>query len=230
MPQAGEDSAAHDGLPSCQEFVARHSEYVDDRMAPADAARWRRHVEACASCAHYDRVVRDAGDLVRDMEPVAVASDFDFRLRHRLLHAREEERARAVGSATTTTAAVLVAGMLAAIAWSPLLWRPETRATSPLKTPAVERPATVARAPSFSVDVRAERSFDVHHVSPLLVPPSADRSAEILFQTAAGAAPLFRDLGNALVAQPGLYSPLLVVPPGSWMSAAARRLDAATTR
>lgn len=104
---------------NCREFLNRHSEYVDARVAAAEAALLRSHAEACASCARYDRVVRKGAQLARELLPrIEVSEDFEPRVRHRLLHVRDEVARRRAGSASLYAAATVV--LIAAVAGAAL--------------------------------------------------------------------------------------------------------------
>lgn len=97
--------------------MTRHSEYVDGRMDALEAARWRRHVERCASCGRYDRVVRRGGELVRDLPRVEPSPDFRPRFRHRLFHVRDELSARRAAPNGGTVTLLAVAVVVAAASW-----------------------------------------------------------------------------------------------------------------
>ncbi len=106
---------------TCQEFLARHAEYMDDRLTSPEAARWEAHVAACASCAHYDRVVRQGVRILRALPEVEPSTDFFPRLQHRLYNLEDELRAGARGPGASTMVSLAIAGVLALLAWSPLL-------------------------------------------------------------------------------------------------------------
>lgn len=94
---------------NCRQFLTLHSEYADGLLTPGDAAPLAAHVESCAACARYDRVVRRGTELVRDLLPRVEASrDFERRVRHRLLHVRDEGMRRRAGTASVYAAATVV--------------------------------------------------------------------------------------------------------------------------
>lgn len=70
---------------SCSEFLHRYSEYDDSLLTPGEEVRFRAHVEACDSCARYDRVLRKGRMLARQMPPPAPSAEFLPRLQHRLV-------------------------------------------------------------------------------------------------------------------------------------------------
>lgn len=124
---------------TCEQFLARYSEFVDNRMALPDAARMRRHARECESCAGYHRVVSEGRDLLDDLERVEPSPDFRERLEHRLAGTRAAAIPAARRAAPGALATLSIAALIAAIAWSPLL-----RDEAPL----VELPAMAARAPA----------------------------------------------------------------------------------
>src|SRR5690606_33520694 len=85
-----------------------------------------------------DRVMRQGLELVRGLPLLEPSSDFKPRLQHRLFHV-QDERADERASGASAVVALAIAGMLAAIAWSPLLRQ------APLT---IDLPAVQARAPA----------------------------------------------------------------------------------
>lgn len=102
----------------CTEFLSRYSEYDDSLLPRGELSRFRAHMQECASCDRYDRVLRKGRMLARQVaaEP---APDFVPRLRERLLADR--------GPRTAPMSPVLAGGvmtlLLAAVAG---LWIFET--------------------------------------------------------------------------------------------------------
>jgi len=141
---------------TCQEFLARYSDYLDEMLDPVEAARMHHHLVGCASCARYDRVVRRGLELVRELPVVEPSPDFEPRLQHRLFHVRDE-RVDERASGASAVVALAIAGMLAAIAWSPLL-REE-----PLT---IDLPAIQARAPGGTVRAPAPAAFSLQAAWP----------------------------------------------------------------
>lgn len=172
----------------CDEFLARHSEYMDGQLPPVLAGRLGSHAAACPSCARYDRVVRRGVALVRELPDIAPADEFELRLQHRLFHVQDADAlggSRASGAA----AALAIAAAIALLAWSPLLVQ---------RTTAPGMPATAAASPRASVPI-AQPSVPLFDQSawypvPLAVTPAEHPSA-------------------LLAAFPGPYSPLVVTPP-----------------
>lgn len=106
---------------TCQEFLARHLEYTDESLPLEEAARWRDHMASCPSCARYDRVVRRGLSLLRTLPEVEPSEDFFPRLQHRLYHLDDESQDGSRASGTSAVVSLAIAGVLALLAWSPLL-------------------------------------------------------------------------------------------------------------
>ncbi len=192
------DSEARSAAPACEAFIARHSDFVDGRMTALEEMQWRMHVASCASCSRYDRVVRQGGELLRELSAVSVSADFGERFRERLLRLPEEERERDVGSGGSAATALLVAGVIAAIAWSPLL---RTGADRP------PPPSEIATTISTSAARRAEApgvATPLYEVGGPLggyaVLPDRVR-------------PLFTDAAGSYLDGGDTYSPLVITPP-----------------
>lgn len=101
---------------TCQEYLARHSEYLDAEMEEADVARMRAHATACPTCARYDRILRRGLALVRELEPVEPKHDPQIGLYEHLLRGGEPRLPRGGAFAASVAAAgllaVLVRGVL----------------------------------------------------------------------------------------------------------------------
>jgi anti-sigma factor RsiW len=104
---------------SCNEVLARHSEYLDGEMTSVDLGRWRAHLDACPLCARYDRILRKGVRLLAETPYVEPDPSFKLHLRYRIA---DEERRLDVRPATLNAAAsVSVAAMLALAAWLPIM-------------------------------------------------------------------------------------------------------------
>lgn len=108
-----------ESLMTCQEFLARHAEYMDELIPAAERALWEAHISTCSSCARYDRVIRQGTQLLRESPRIEPSSDFFPRLQHRLYTIEYEMRSSSRGPGAMTSLAI--AGVLALLAWSPLL-------------------------------------------------------------------------------------------------------------
>lgn len=176
--------------------MARHLDFMDGALPTLAAARLQAHVASCTACARYDRVVRKGIDLVRDVPELVPATDFERRLEHRLFHVADErlQQQRQTGGAT----ALVVAAMIAMLAWSPLLL--DERATdgvAVMNATAPERAAGAARSATPPLSAFAElntapafMNLDTWYALPASAPHAA-----------------------TVAALPGPYSPLVVTPP-----------------
>lgn len=95
---------------TCQEFLERHAEYVDDVMDPLEAAIWRDHAAHCPSCSRYDRVVRRGLRLVRELPEISPSPDFHPRLQFRIYRMEEELRAGSRASGAGAVLSLAIAG------------------------------------------------------------------------------------------------------------------------
>lgn len=102
---------------SCQEILARHSEYVDGVMSAAAADNVRVHLRGCEQCARYDSVVRAGAKLITAQPVIQPDSAFLDRLHSRI----EDEEYRVTMQPVSANAAayVSVAAVLALAAWIP---------------------------------------------------------------------------------------------------------------
>ena len=138
---AGTDTAS---LPDgCRNFLVGYSEYRDGHLASEDRSFFVGHMARCSSCRRYDRVIRRGVQVLR--EPVAASamsslSTAEVRFRATAFE-RESLALGTAGSGVTLSAAVVVALLLAAVAWSPYF----------SGTPEVEMPPVVAGAPATTV-------------------------------------------------------------------------------
>jgi hypothetical protein len=104
----------------CREFIARFSEYYDGTGGADETGRMEAHLEVCASCRRYHRIVTKGGQLLRSLPSPELPPDFEPRLQHRIYHVADEAAlARTVSSGTTGATAFAMALLLTAVAWSP---------------------------------------------------------------------------------------------------------------
>lgn len=125
----------------CRKFLARYSQYRDGRLDTEDRSFSIGHMARCSSCRRYDRVIRRGVQVLR--EPVGAATAPSLSMAEVRLQATAFERESlalgTAGSGVTLSAAVVVALLLAAVAWSPFFSG---------TTPEVQMPPVVAGAPS----------------------------------------------------------------------------------
>jgi anti-sigma factor RsiW len=130
---------------TCQEFLARYTDYRDGLIAaPREARRFTRHLATCTGCRRYDAALHSG---VGALQGAAVAAP-DISFRQRLEQRLAGERARA-GRASMPSRPAIAAALLVAVAVGLLAWegahRPPAIATArPL--PPVPFPKPVAQA------------------------------------------------------------------------------------
>jgi len=129
----------------CSRFLLEYSDFRDQLVDSELRAKFLDHIECCASCARYDRVVGRGVSLLRELPEPTPSDDFGARLQHRIFHVDDEmRRVRTFprsGFAVAATAVILLL-----VSLSPL-----TRANPPL----TELPAVMANAPSATVETPA---------------------------------------------------------------------------
>lgn len=174
----------------CDEFLSRHSDYLDGLMPPLEAARMSVHADACASCGRYDRILRKGLVLARELPQLDVSEDFVLRLEHRVLLPADDAVMPARTPVSGIVATLGIAAALALIAWSPLLLSRADRA-----------PTTTARA---ATELYGEAGYAAA-TGPLLVESAWYPVGTPQLPTYQAAA--------VLATFPGPYSPLIVTPP-----------------
>jgi len=170
--------------PTCDEFLDRHSEYVDNLLTPLESARLALHARGCDSCARYDRVVRRSQALMGDLPEIEPSEDFELRLQHRIFHIDDEAAFAPARGGAGAVATLAVAASLALLAWSPLLLRERTAPREFTAVPdAVIDPLFHGGDAWYPAPVRAPApmatlaSMPGPH-SPLIVSPPVHRSAD----------------------------------------------------
>ena len=130
---------------TCQEFLARYTDYRDGLVsAPREVRRFTRHLAACAACRHYDAALRRGVGALQTLPAEAPDTAFRRRLERRLA----VERARA-GRPATPARPALAAALLVAVALGLLAWEGARRAQSTASAPSlppVPFPKPVAQA------------------------------------------------------------------------------------
>ncbi len=193
---------------TCGEFLAQHSEYLDEELGAEAAAEMRLHLAGCTRCARYDRVLRRGLELVREVEPLLPTSDGYLALhQHLARNTPPPPDSTAPRAPFAVTSAV--AGVVALLAWSALF-----RATG---VPATASGETAPRAPSYgAAELLAGSGPELLE----LVAPPVLRGVDVL-------APVLPGRGGATgphasrmlvptrtrTSIPGPYTPLLLRPP-----------------
>jgi hypothetical protein len=174
----------------CDEVIDRYSDYLDGLLAPHDAAQVQWHLSACASCGRYDRVMRQATELARELPEIVPSDDFAERLQHRIYHVQDGGAIASQRSAGVA-ATFAVASVIALLAWSPVFFDSDDGRV---------------------VQATSERAYPAPSTGPVL--PAAPLMGEDLWFPLPPAQPLSSsDLIATLASFPGPYSPLVVMPP-----------------
>lgn len=201
---------------TCGEYLALHSELLDERLDVKDELRCREHALSCASCARYDRVLRRGLRLVRELPAVTPSSQFLHRFQHRVLRTMESNGGGR-SAASGTVLALAIAGVIAIAAWSPLLRLPDpadradgdAAVITDVETGRDGRQASrvtpAARAPRAPI---VRTWYDGSQASPAFTLTGARFSP--------GTSGSFPGLAPTA---PGPYSPLIVSPPLQRLSA-----------
>lgn len=118
----------------CENIVSSYTDYRDGLLPTDEAARIEAHLSTCSACARYGRVVEEGIRQLRELPPVSVGEDFHPRLQHRIYHLEDGEVLFSPGdrgSGVTAMAAVGIAILLTAAAWSPVLRQAHDSVTLP---------------------------------------------------------------------------------------------------
>lgn len=124
----------------CRRFLKGYSEFRDGRLDSESRSFFIGHIARCSSCHRYDRVICKGVQVLREpVEATAAAPMNIAEVRYRAAAFERESLALGTaGSGVTLSAAVVVALLLAAVAWSPFFSG---------TTPEVEMPPVVAETP-----------------------------------------------------------------------------------
>ncbi len=193
---------------TCGEFLAQHSEYLDEELGAQAAAEMGLHLAGCTRCARYDRVLRRGLELVREMEPVLPTSDAYLPL-HQHLAGNTPPPPDITTPRAPFAVTIAVAGVVALLAWSALF-----RATG---VPATASGASAPRAPSYgTAELVAGSGPELLE----LVAPPVLRGVDVISPVLPGrggatwphASGMRLPIG-ARMSIPGPYTPLLLRPP-----------------
>lgn len=142
----------------CPQFLDEYSEFRDGLLSRDRMRAFQAHLDACESCARYDRVVEQGIRVFRDLPEVEPSQDFIPRLQHRLYHVDEElRRPSSHASGVPLGFTLAIASIIGVSAWMPVV-RP--------RPSLVQLPPVVAHAPH-----REEAVQVLFHPGPLLSAP-----------------------------------------------------------
>ena len=103
----------------CSDFLDRYSDFRDQLLEPAENADFERHLDACDSCARYDRVVAGGIETLLRLPEVTPSPDFADRLGDRLSMVDVMEGS--TGSGAPVALVIAVAASIGAAAWLPAM-------------------------------------------------------------------------------------------------------------
>ncbi len=155
----------------CSALLAEFSEFRDGLMEPSRASAVEAHLRICPSCQRYARVVNEGVGEYRAASSVEPSEDFLVRLQERLqlVDLESEIYGRSDSSLTSAGVVVLLALILGASAWIPVL-----RSSSAV----VRLPPVAAHAPGYDVKYAFFRR-------PTLVVPASPyaQGSQVIFRT-----------------------------------------------
>jgi hypothetical protein len=105
----------------CQRFLEGYSDFRDGLLPFEAAVEFEIHLDACASCGRYDRVVRRGASLYRDLPAVEPSEGFGARLQHRIHLEEEMQEPGRSASGIPASAALSIAAAVALFAWLPVV-------------------------------------------------------------------------------------------------------------
>ncbi len=125
---------------NCQQYLALFSDHHDGTLGEELGAEMDAHRSGCSRCAEYARTLEAGVGLLRSLPLPELSSDFRPRLDHRIYHVEDGPSIarEALGTGATTASVLAMAVLLALVAWSPGVKRPE---------PPVHLPAVVVQSP-----------------------------------------------------------------------------------
>ena len=137
---------------TCSEFYERFSDYFDGTGEPSFLGEADAHVASCSDCRRYHAVLVQGSTILRSAPRQQVSEDFLVRLQHRIYHVEDATAlSREAGSATTVSAAVAIAAVIALAAWSPALIQAPRVELPPIVVSQPEPRAVGVRPPQFWV-------------------------------------------------------------------------------
>ena len=147
-------------MPSCSEYLARHSEYLDGLMDDVTAQQWRTHLSDCADCARYDRVVRQGLKLLVAQSELQPTPDFMTQLQQRLVY--EDRRSAMRPMTSLASASVAIAAMLAFSAWIPVILLATDEEQSPVQVIEASAVSATASEIAWHAENAVERRAPEH--------------------------------------------------------------------
>lgn len=130
---------------TCQEFLARYTDYRDGLItAPREARRFSRHLATCVACRRYDAALHSGVGALQSATTPTPDGDFRKRLEQRIALERARSGRPSIPARPAIAAALLVAVALGLLAWQGAHRPPAMASARPL--PPVPFPKPVAQA------------------------------------------------------------------------------------
>ncbi|UCC47966.1 MAG: hypothetical protein JSV41_10840 [Gemmatimonadota bacterium] len=159
----------------CEEFVADYSDFLDSEFEAHSPSDYHYHLQRCSSCADYDRVMRHALQLVRQLEPPEANPDFLPRLQRRAFELANRRPGYLGARGRTAAAAGLMGlGLMAVASLAVVNPGRETVELPPVvvePSPGEEPPSLWGPAPRFAPAASLLRVPDIQR-NPLLATPT----------------------------------------------------------
>lgn len=124
----------------CQEYLARFSDFFDERADATVSSEMEAHRRDCPTCCRYFHTLEAGLKVLRGLDLLEIPPDFRPRLDHRIYHLEDGASIakETLGTGATTVSVLAVAVLVALSAWSPVV-----KATAP----AAELPPVVVAEP-----------------------------------------------------------------------------------
>ena len=124
----------------CKEYLARFSEFYDQRTDAAVSQEMEAHRAGCLGCGRYSETLESGTQILRALPPLEIAVDFRPRLDHRIYHLEDGASIarESLGTGATSVSVLAIAILVALSAWSPVVT---------VTTAAPELPAVVVAEP-----------------------------------------------------------------------------------
>lgn len=176
----------------CTEFLDGYSEFRDGLLSGERLLCFQAHIDACESCARYDRVIDQGIRVFRELPAVEPSCDFIPRLQHQIYHLEAERRRPGrLSSGTSVAFTLTIAAVIGVSAWMPAM-RPR---------PGVFRLAPVAAHAPHRVEAVQLRFHPTSVIAPLPAqPPSSPTVGNLLFYR-------YSPLGSNVLQPAGLTVP-----------------------
>jgi len=107
----------------CNEYLARFSEFYDDRADAGACREMETHRAGCPKCCAYFKTLESGTEILRALTPLEIPVDFRPRLDHRIYHLEDGASIarESLGTGATSVSVLAIAILVALSAWSPVM-------------------------------------------------------------------------------------------------------------